>query len=273
MSTSRNLTDDAIAMAGHENQIEFSREMTRWSGRAGKSLEADGIALFASGTDFPVTFNNVIRIDPEVSAADVLARSNEWFGELGRGYSITTSDWHGIDDDLQEAASNAGMMLLDEPPEMVIHHSVESRPLPDGITLEWVTDRQGFEAFLAVGAAAYGTIGMPPGVIEQALVDLDRFLAPWIHSVVAFRDDEPLAAAQVILSHGIGGVYWVGTVEAGRGAGLGDAVTRAVTNRGFEAGAAIMTLQASSQGEPIYTRMGYETIYHYHQWVRFDSPS
>ncbi len=91
-----------------------------------------------------------------------------------------------------------------------------------------------------------------------------------MHSIVAYLDGEPVAAAQTILSHTIAGVYFVGTVERARGSGLGDAVTRAVTNRAFEAGAGAVTLQASVMGEPIYLKMGYQTIYHYSTFARFE---
>ena len=68
------------------------------------------------------------------------------------------------------------------------------------------------------------------------------------------------------------GVDRVGTVEAARGRGLGDLVTRAVTNRSLDEGAPACTLQASPMGEPIYARMGYEQIYRYRGLVRFEAP-
>jgi hypothetical protein len=94
-----------------------------------------------------------------------------------------------------------------------------------------------------------------------------------VHTVVAYLDDAPVAAAQTVLSHGIAGVYWVGTVERARGSGLGEAVTRAVTNRAFDRGALVNTLQASPMGAPIYRRMGYETLYDYRGLVRFEPPA
>jgi hypothetical protein len=54
---------------------------------------------------------------------------------------------------------------------------------------------------------------------------------------------------------------------------LGEAVTRAVTNRAFDEGAAVVTLQASPMGEPIYRRMGYEERYRYSTFVRFEPVS
>ncbi len=66
-----------------------------------------------------------------------------------------------------------------------------------------------------------------------------------------------------ILSHGIAGVYWVGTVEEARGYGLGDLCTRTVSNAAFDRGAKRVVLQASKQGEPIYLRMGYREVTRY----------
>jgi GNAT superfamily N-acetyltransferase len=95
------------------------------------------------------------------------------------------------------------------------------------------------------------------------------FLEPHVHTVLAYAGGEPVGAAQMLLSHGIGGVYWVGAVEAVRGRGVGEAVTRAVTNRAFDAGAALVSLQASKMGEPIYRRMGYRELYRYKEFVSF----
>ena len=66
-----------------------------------------------------------------------------------------------------------------------------------------------------------------------------------------------------IVSHGVAGIYWVGSLAAARGRGLGRAVTAAATNAGFDLGADFASLQASPMGEPIYRAMGYETIYDY----------
>ncbi len=72
----------------------------------------------------------------------------------------------------------------------------------------------------------------------------------------------------MLLSHSIGGVYWVGTVPDHGRRGLGDLVTRTVTRRGFELGARFITLQASAMGEPIYRRMGFRERFRYTTWAR-----
>jgi hypothetical protein len=153
---------------------------------------------------------------------------------------------------------------------MVCRDRLPDAGVPTGAELRWVDDEASFRDFVKVSDEAYSSIGVPAGLIESAFSDPVPFLEPHIHSVVASLDGEPVAAAQVLLSHGISGVYWVGTVERARGKGLGEAVTRAVTNRSFDEGARVVTLQASPKGEPIYARMGYETLYHYSTLVRFE---
>ena len=269
----QHLSDQQLADAGHANQLEWMREMTRWSGRRGDLEESDGLLLRASATNFPVAFNGVARLDPRVSAAETLRRADAWFASRERGYSVLVCDREGRDDDLRAAVEAAGYLKTSEPPEMVLRQPLPSTAVPTGIELRWVDDRRAFEQFLAVCSEAYGAIGMPPGVVEEAIVDLDAFTSPWIHSVVALDREQPLAAAQVLLSHGIAGIYWVGTVPDARGRGLGEAVTRAVARRALDLGAAAVTLQASAQGEPIYRRLGFVTLYRYENWSRFDTPS
>jgi hypothetical protein len=42
-----------------------------------------------------------------------------------------------------------------------------------------------------------------------------------------------------------------------------------VTNTAFDRGATVVTLQASVMGEPVYRSMGYRSLYHYEDWIRF----
>lgn len=265
--------DPTIVRAARENHLEWMREQARWSGPAGRIQEGDGLLLAASSTTFPVAFNSVVRTDPTVPASDVLAAADAWFGAQGRGYTVSTIDLDGADEDLRVAAASAGFAAVGQPPEMVLGSPIDGPAAVPGVDIVPVADAAGLAGFHAVCSDAYGTIGMPAGIVESAITDLDRFTAPWTHTVVAWRDGLPLAAAQVLLSHGIAGVYWVGTVAAARGSGLGEAVTRTVTAWAFAAGAAAVTLQASPQGEPIYARLGFETVYRCSDWARLAPPA
>jgi len=264
------LDDDTISRLGHRNYIEFTREFARWSGRNGTVLEEDGLVLHASASPFPVLFNGMWRVDPTVDADEAITRTDAFFGERARGYSIAVRNGWAEDEDLRVAAVAAGLLELSSSPEMVCRQPVELRPLADGVELGWVHDQATLDDFVAVTDAAYATIGMAAGAIAETITDLAAVTTPTVHTVIAYLHGMPVGGAQVILSDTISGVYCVGTIESARGHGIGDAVTRAVTNRAFELGAGAVTLQASAMGEPIYLKMGYEELYRYTTYVRFE---
>ena len=54
--------------------------------------------------------------------------------------------------------------------------------------------------------------------------------------------------------------------------GLGALVTVASTNLAFAHGASSVSLQASPMGESVYRKLGYDTIYHYAEYVRWPKP-
>ena len=146
---------------------------------------------------------------------------------------------------------------------------------PEGISLHPVDDEAAVRAFVDVNGQAYNTYGLPPEALED-LFDRPAALLddPAAHVVVAARrGGEPLATAMVYESDGVASVQWVGTVPSARGLGLGALVTTWVTNLAFDRGASSVNLQASPMGEPIYLRLGYETIFSYREYVRWARPS
>ena len=259
----------SVQLLARLNHTEFLRELARWSGDTGAIEERDGVLLYACGTGFPVTLNGVVRLDPTAAPERVFDLADSWFGALGRGYTLSTRVGADAPDDLLEAAAvQRGLVLLGDSPVMVCRHTPRAVPPPAGIDLRWVDDGSSIADAVAVSDAAYQSLGMPAGIILEATTSLERMQAPHLHTVIAYEDDVPLATAMVLSSHGIAGVYYVGTVESARRRGLADAVTRAVTIRGLELGARFVCLQATAMGEPVYRRMGYEEIERYHGMVR-----
>jgi predicted GNAT family acetyltransferase len=72
-----------------------------------------------------------------------------------------------------------------------------------------------------------------------------------------------VGGALALLSHGIGGVYWVGTVPEARKRGIAPLCARAVTHFCFDHGVRSVVLQASKQGEPIYRALGFAEFTRY----------
>ena len=261
-------TDDEVAVRCHANCIEAARESARGSRADGEITERDGVLLLATGSDFPVLANAAFRLDPTVAADDVIDVADAWFGERSRGWSLGTTSWAGADDDLLEAAVARGLLPTTDMPGMVCDQRLPDVPAPEGIELRVLTTEEEGAAFVAMSDLAYASLGLPVGVIA-AMAPRPTRMPPHAVSVGAFEDDTLLSGAQVLFSHGIAGVYLVGTAEAARGRGLAELVTRAVTNMGFDGGAPYVTLQASPMGESIYRRMGYRELYRYANHTRF----
>jgi GNAT superfamily N-acetyltransferase len=260
------------ARLAQRNLIAFNRALTRWGSR-GALVESGGAVLCAGGTWIPVVANGAFRSDDAFDGAELIARADAFFGGLARGFSVKVRD-SGEDEDLRVACVAAGLDAFGEAtPEMLC-----LAPLPDlaargGLTVRWVDDETGVAEFIAVNAEAYGTYGMPGEVIRDLFDQVSQLLSDdAAHIVVARRDDQPVAVAMTFESDGVASLQWVGTVPAARGAGLGAYLTTVATNLAFERGASSCTLQASPMGAPIYRDLGYETIWHYAEYVRWPHP-
>jgi GNAT superfamily N-acetyltransferase len=262
---------DALVRMAHLNFVEFNRQSARASGEKGRIDERDGIVLYATGTTFPAVCNGVYRLGGSLSGEEVIQRATQWFGRLDRGFTVWVSHHDDHDVDLAQASEAAGLLAILDEPEMICTAPVTVPATPEGVELRWVTTAEEIERFGLLNGSAYAVYGMPPETVPEMIVEPAAMIEPHLHTVMAWQDDQPVASAQLFMSQGVAGVYWVGTLEAARGQGLGELVTAAVTNRGFELGAPAVTLQASPMGEPIYARMGYETAYRYTGWVHFPS--
>ncbi len=260
------------AQLAQRNLIAFNRALTRWGSR-GQLEEGGGVVLCAGGTWIPVVANAAFRSDETLDGAELLARADAFFGGLARGFAVKVRD-SGEDEDLRAACVAAGLAAFGEAtPEMIC-----TSPLPDlapsaGVTARWVDDEEGVADFLAVNAEAYGTYGLPGEVLGDLFDQTAELLSDdAAHVVVARRDGEAVATAMTFESDGVASLQWVGTLPAARGAGLGAYLTTLATNLAFERGASSCTLQASPMGAPIYRDLGYETIWHYAEYVRWPRP-
>ena len=83
---------------------------------------------------------------------------------------------------------------------------------------------------------------------------------------VGYVDGDPAACGQLLRTADVAGVYSIGVRERFRRRGLGAAITTAALVAGRELGCAIGILQASPMGQPVYERMGFETVTHYHSF-------
>jgi hypothetical protein len=245
----------------HLNLIDSSRQLFELD--PGVSIDAGEGWFFGAGRAIhPAISNAAFRHDDSLDAEDFLARAFEFFGARERGFSVWVRGDAPEDRDLAAAAKAAGMRRVVAMPEMVLEGRAEAGSLPGEVELRRVESQRGGEDFWKVAAAAYASIGFPEEVFSYFESNAG-LSAENVAAFIAYLDDRPVAIAMTIVSHGVAGIYWVGTVEEARGKGLGAAVTAASVNAGLELGAEIASLQASVMGESIYRAMGFKTVYDY----------
>lgn len=244
------------------NLVESLREAARWQ-RGARLVEADGLLLARGSTSFPVGLSNAVaRLDRGVPAREVLARAREFFGAEGRAFTLWVRGQP--DADLEAAAVAERMLPVSETPTpwMVLRGRLPEAPAPPGVEVSLVRDAGALRDVVRVSQLAWAPVGLPEAETAALLAWSERMLAPHLVWALARCDGRPLATAMALCAHGVAGVYWVGTAPEGRRRGLGELVTRAVGNAGFDAGMRVAALQASVQGHPIYARMGYQRVSH-----------
>jgi hypothetical protein len=242
------------------NLAEGYREFTRRSPN-GVIHEEDGLLLYAGSHPSPIIVNGAIRTDPRLAPDEALARAESFFADRGHRFCFCVSEH--ADGDVEEAAADRGYRMVIDLTAMVLDHRLEDRPMPAGAELQWVENETGVHDFAEVTAEAFEERDM----VMATFVEPRMLSAPHIASVVAYLDGQPVSAAMTVVSYGVALVGLVGTKFAARGRGLGEAVTRAVTNAGFDMGARLASLQASPEGDAIYRRLGYLEVSHYREYL------
>jgi GNAT superfamily N-acetyltransferase len=255
------LADSELKRA-HLNLVDSSRQFFELDPNA--AIEAEAGWLFGAGSPtHPVISNAAFRRDDNVDAEDFIARAKEFFAARERRFSIWIRAGEAADADLTAAAEAAGFQAVFEMPEMILGNNVlATEPLPAGAELRQLSTEDEAPGFWQVAKEAYASNGFPPEVFA-GYTDHSGLLAENVVVFVVYLDGEPASIAMTIVSHGVAGIYWVGSAERARGKGLGRAVTVAATNAGLALGAEIASLQASPMGRPIYTKLGYETAFDY----------
>jgi ribosomal protein S18 acetylase RimI-like enzyme len=243
------------------NLAESYRELSRW--HANTDIAERGSLLLTCGPDSFMGLSFAMRTEPGRSPAPeaFLETARAFFAERRRGFSVRVR--RHLDQDLREECERRGLVQISSEPAMVLDAPLPDAPPPPKTELRVVRDRASAEGFAFAAVEAYATAGLRRESAARQFGLPERLVAPHIHAVVAYVDGAPASCAMALMSHGVAGVYWVGTVPDRRGMGLAEHCTRAVGNEAFARGARCVVLQASVQGEPVYRRMGYRDFTRY----------
>jgi hypothetical protein len=254
-----------LALISH---VDYFRDQ---SARAadGAVHEEDGLFLYAGPHPLPMLVNGAIRVQPGLAAHDVLDRAKEFFRARGRGFSV-----YGVigrDDDLIEAADEAGMTSFGDPaPLMVVGGQPPPLEPPSDVRLRLASTPEDVADAATVCADAYAVYGMPADVAPACLTPR-AMLVPGMATIVAYDADGPVATASAFVTQSVSYVAWVGTMQRAMRRGLGGAVTRAAAAAALDFGADTTVLLASPMGAPVYRRMGFVEVGHLSSRIAMDA--
>ena len=181
---------------------EFARHLTRW-GESGTILEEDGLLLFAGAHPQPNPYRNgAIRLEPELAAAEVLARVDEFFTAHGRGFALWASEH--ADDDLACARDGTWLRRAREPARARPARAARAAPAsrrrgnPRG-------DRTSRLVAITckVVAEAWGMGGMPHEIASRIFFSTASVDVPNVAAFVAYIDGYPVSGAMTLVTHGV----------------------------------------------------------------------
>jgi ribosomal protein S18 acetylase RimI-like enzyme len=260
------ISDSDLLALADANLVELAREHARWL--PGHEIrESDELLLAAGGTRYPAgPWNSATALGP--GAADperVLSEARAFFAARARGFSVYAPSH--LDHGLAAACERAGFLKVSDSPGMALTQRVAQPALGAAVVVRAAEDAADAQAFVDIAAHAYETQQLPAAVTRKLLSHPERWLRTQTRVQLLFQGEQPMAAAMLVFSHGIAGVYWVGTLPQARGRGYAEAVTRAISNQAFAEGARAVVLQASTMGEPVYRRIGYREFTRYPMYV------
>jgi hypothetical protein len=245
----------------HLNLIDSSRQLFELDPGAGIEVGA-GWVFGAGRSSHPVISNAAFRVDDGLDPGEFLERAQAFFADRDRGFAVWARGEVAEDRDLIAGAEAAGLQKVYEMPEMVLDDPAQERPLPTGVELHRVESKADADDYWGVATSAYASLGFPPEIFAF-YENLDGLTAGNTAAFLGRLDGRPAGIAMTIVSHGVAGIYWVGSTDEARGRGLGWTMTASAVNAGFAMGAEVASLQASPMGESLYRRMGFETIFSY----------
>jgi GNAT superfamily N-acetyltransferase len=251
---------DVLDAADRANRAAY-RAFAERSG--GHVEERDGLTLVVGAHPSPIIINTAWRSDAGVAAAGIPEAVTRFYAKIGHVGSVMTAQH--LDADIEAILPTLGWRSI-RLPGMVAPRRIPDEASPEGTRLRWVGSAADLVDFRHVVQAGFADSDEEREVVETVFSKPESLGATSAGAVVSV-DGVDAAAAMVLVLDRAAVVGWVATIPDYRRRGLGAFVTRAVTNQGFDLGAAFATLQASRMGHGVYERLGYRDVAMYRVWL------
>jgi hypothetical protein len=250
----------------HACDVNYWLSNAAFLGTSARGEVVESRDLFIANCGFPETeFNRAFLKAPDGDLASAFERAEAYFRGVGLPFAFTVrSDREA---ECADALRAAGYERQAAMPGMVLAPiRDESRSIP-GLEIREVTTADDLARFQET---AFEGFGFPKQAGHLFITEQFRE-KPGVKLYLGLSGGEPACTSCMVPTPGVAGIYWVSTIAAQRGRGLGEAVTWAAVRGGIESGYPVASLQASEMGAPVYARMGFETPVHYVKYGRPDS--
>lgn len=246
------------------NMQEMYREMARWT-PGGFVVERGGLVMVGAPHGTVVT--NMAIVAGRTDVERVVEETERVYGRSGLPFSVHTRAH--VDVELEAALAGGGFHEIATTPGMVFHAGTDvATATPSDLVVRRVEHDADRAAYADVMADAYAVYGSPEESTQAYFARMESVRGPTTCSYLGWIDGRAVSGATLYLSHGIGGVGWVGTRPSAFSRGYGAALTWRVVEEGLRRGVPLLNLQASPMGEPVYRRMGFVTPTRYRMFIR-----
>lgn len=237
----------------HDLESQLAANRRFWCGWAAAEPEAD-LTIYRSEIPHPL-FNGVLRVQNR-SLDDAVAQAKKQLA------GTTWSWWVGDDSDegTAEGLLARGAQEFVDMPVMAIDVTTvgDAEPPADLKILPVV----GSDEMIRYVEAYAGPLGFTGDVRVQAEREL-TFAYPDVVRLAGIIDGRIVGTCTLSLGTEVGALYCIATDADFRHRGVATALTRQALRITRETGRSIVTLQATSEGEPVYRKIGFEEVARY----------
>lgn len=253
----------------HENLIDTLR-LRALNIDGGKVYETDDFLLFSIGTASSDGHLNGCVPKSSKAYKETFEEAEKFFADLGFDYSVWVRE--DIDDDLENILLNNGFFLQRDPGSIIMkrEEKIQGAELPEGYSMKEAETQEDIDGFALVVKEAFKKNDK---IIKAMFSARKSIVSDDIKSFIIYNKEGKVVSGTMLnISDNSTGLYFVGTLEAERGKGLGKAVVREATNYSFDIGKEIVVLQASKYGIVIYAQLGFDSIGLYKPYGRSNTP-
>ncbi|WP_115863886.1 GNAT family N-acetyltransferase [Halorussus litoreus] len=224
----------------------------------GQTRQFGPVTAVSAGVPIPI-FNRVFIL--ECPPYDELTAAVEWMTQRDVPFwaTVTTP----MVKTVEELATGLDLRLTNQPQPGMALAPLDEIPSSESVAqISEVTDSDALADFATIAATVFEI----PEDVTHKLTSPSILIDEEVRLFVGQVDDQSVACGQLVQTGDVAGIYTIGVVEPFRRQGIGEAMSCELLRIGRDAGCTVGTLQSSEMAQPMYEKIGFETVVTYHHF-------